>query len=130
MKLLILNLQLMTFLVLVPFCMFQMLIHMIAMSDLGDTWIMHGLETRTMSLNKWLFFRTFLILSNEIQLFVFLLMYGIPTILRYNFDCGNLGKETFSMSEDSEFFTYFSISCRSDSEEMLLVVITIPLLLT
>ena len=55
-------------------------------------------------------------------------MYRIPMILRYDFDCSNLGKETFSTSEGSEFFAYFSISCGSDPEEMLLVVITIPLL--
>ena len=69
-------------------------------------------------------------LSNEIQLFVFLLMYEIPMILRYNFDCGNLGEEIFSTSKGSEFLTYFSISYRSDPEETLLVVIIIPLLST
>ena len=57
-------------------------------------------------------------------------MYQMPMILRYDFNCGNLGKEIFSMSEGSEFLIYFSISCRSDSKEMLLVVIIIPLLLT
>ena len=57
-------------------------------------------------------------------------MYGIPTILRYDFDCGNLGEEIFSTSIGSEFFTYFSISCRSDPKEMLLVVIIIPFLST
>ena len=51
-------------------------------------------------------------------------------ILRYNFNYGNLGKEIFSMSEGSEFLTYFSISCRSDPEETLLVVIIISLLST
>ena len=51
-------------------------------------------------------------------------------ILRYNFDCSNLGEEIFSMSEGSEFLTYFSISYRSDPEEILLVVIIIPLLST
>ena len=107
MKLLMLNLQLMTFLALVLFCISQMLIHMMAMLDLGDILIMHGLEVRTMLLNKWLFFRTFLILSNEIWLFIFSLMYRIPTILRYDFNCSNLGKETFSTSEDSEFFYIF-----------------------
>ena len=124
-----LNLWLMTFLALVLFCVSQMSIHMMAMSDLRDILMMHGLEMRTISLNKWLFFRTFLMSSDEIWLFIFLLIYGIPTILRYNFDCGNLGEEIFSMSESSEFLTYFSISCRSDSEETLLVVIIIPLLL-
>jgi len=103
---------------------------MMAMSDLGNTLMIHSLEVRTMSLNKWLFFRTFLISSNEVQLFIFLLMYGIPIILRYDFNCGNLGEEIFSMSEDSEFLTYFSISYRSDPEETLLVVIIIPLLST
>ena len=49
-------------------------------------------------------------------------------ILRYDFDCGNLDKEIFLTSEGSEFLTYFSISCRSNPEEMLLVVIIIPLL--
>ena len=83
-----------------------------------------------MLLNKWLFFRIFSISSNEIWLFIFSLMYRIPMILRYNFNCSNLDKETFSTSEGSEFFTYFSISCRSDPEETLLVVITIPLLST
>ena len=68
--------------------------------------------------------------SNEIQLFVFLLMYEIPMILRYNFDCGNLGEEIFSTSKGSEFLTYFSISHRSDPEEILLVVIIISLLST
>jgi len=39
---------------------------MMAMLYLGDTLMMHGLEARTISLNKWLFFRTFLISSDEI----------------------------------------------------------------
>ena len=87
MKLPMLNLQLITFLALVSFCVPQMSIHMMAMSYLGDTLMMCDLEARTMLLNKWLFFRTFSILSNEIWLFVFLLMYGISMILRYDFDC-------------------------------------------
>ena len=130
MKLPMLNLWLIPFLALVLFCMSQMSIHMMAMLDLGDTLMMHGLEVRTMSLNKWLFFKTFSISSDEIWLFVFSLMYGIPMILRYNFNCSNLGEEIFSTSEGSEFLTYFSISCRSDPEEILLVVIIIPLLST
>ena len=57
-------------------------------------------------------------------------MYRISMILRYDFNCSSLDEEIFSTSEGSGFFTYFSISCRSDPEEMLLVIITILLLST
>ena len=87
-----------------------MSIHIIAMSDLGDTLMIQGLEVRTILLNKWLFLRTSSILSKEIQLLVFSLIKKIPTILRYNLDWRSLASETLSALEESEFLMYFSIS--------------------
>ena len=57
-------------------------------------------------------------------------MKGIPTILRYNLDWGSLASKTLSALEESEFLMYFSISWRSEPNDMLLVVITIPLFST
>ena len=53
MKLSILKLQLMTFLVDEPFCKFQMSIHMIAISDLGETLQTWGLEVIFILLKIW-----------------------------------------------------------------------------
>ena len=107
-----------------------MSIYIMAMSDLGDTLMIRSLEVRMILLNKWLFLRTSSILSKEIQLLVFLPMKRILTILRYDLDWGSLASETLSALEESEFLMYFSISWRLEPDDMLLVIIMIPLFST
>ena len=83
-----------------------------------------------MSLKMQLLLRMHLTSSEEIREFVFSLLYGMPTILRQDLDCRSLGEEIQSASEENEFLIYFSIFCRSEFKEILLVVITIPLFST
>jgi len=47
----------MSVLALEPFCESQILIHMMAMSDLGDALMTHGLAARVIPSNRSLFFR-------------------------------------------------------------------------
>ena len=49
----------------------QMLIHMTAMSDLGDALMIYSLETSTMLLNIYINLITLSIISEEIRIFVF-----------------------------------------------------------
>ena len=77
-----------------------------------------------------MFLRTPLIYFKEIWLLVFLLLKGISTILRYDLDWGSLADNILSKLEESEFLIYFSISWRSEPNETLLVIKTIPLSLT
>jgi len=48
----------------------QMLIHMIAMSDLGETLMTQGLDTRTTLLKMWFFLRIFSMSSEEMRVLV------------------------------------------------------------
>jgi len=57
-------------------------------------------------------------------------MKGISTILRYDLDWVSLAGKTLSALEKSEFLMYFSISWRSKPDDMLLVIIIIPLSFT
>ena len=60
-------------------------------------------------------------------MFVLSLMQGMPTIFRQDLDCRSLRDEICFASVVRKFFTYFLISCKSEDEETLLVVIMIPL---
>ena len=113
--------------VLEPFCISHMSIHTMVMSGFGETFMILGLNARTILLKMWLFLRIFSILLDEIHIFEYLLMYSIPIILRYDLDWGSLGEKTCSVSLVSKFFMHFSISCRLEGLAILLVVMTIPL---
>ena len=68
-KLLTLKHLLMIFFVLEPFCMSQMSIQIMAISDFGETFIILGLEVRTMLLDMWLTLRILLTSSDKIHTF-------------------------------------------------------------
>jgi len=51
----------------------------------------------------------------------------MPTILRYNLDCGSLGASIWLASTHNEFLTYPSISWRSEKLVILLVEMTMSL---
>ena len=59
-----------------------MSIQTIAMSDLGETLMMHGFDARIISLKIWLFLRIHLIFLEVTHVFDLLIKYGMPTILR------------------------------------------------
>jgi len=52
----------------------------------------------------------------------------MPTILRYDFDCGSLGESIWLASTHKEFLIHLSISWRSKRLVTLLVEMTMPLL--
>jgi len=56
------------------------------MSDLGDTLMTLGLEAKMMLLKMWLLFRILSTSSEDNQVLDCSDRYGIPTILRYDFD--------------------------------------------
>ena len=126
-KLLMLKCLLMIFFTLELFCVFHMSIQMMAISDLSETLIILGLEVRIILLNIWLALRMLSTSLDKIHIFEHSLIYGIPTILRYNLDCGSLREEIWSMSDMREFFTHFSISWRLEGLATLLVMIMISL---
>ena len=82
MKLPMLNCLLMIDFAVELFCMSQISIQMIVISDFGDTLIILGLEVRMISLKIWLFLRIFSTSSDVIQVFDWSTRYRIPTILR------------------------------------------------
>jgi len=59
-----------------------MSIQIMAMSDLGETLMIQGLDVRMMSLKMWLLLRMHSMSSEEMQVFELLLLYRMPTILR------------------------------------------------
>ena len=59
------------------------------MSDLGNTLMIFGFDVIVILLKIWLFLIMFLTTSVDSSVFVFSMRYGIPMILRYDFNCGN-----------------------------------------
>ena len=73
------------FLALAPFWESHMSIQIIAISDLGDTLIIRGLDTNLTLLNRWILLMTSLIWLWTIGV-PLLARYGIPRIFRYDLD--------------------------------------------
>lgn len=67
-------------------CAFQMLIQITAISNLLEALMILGFKARVSSLNIYIDCRTFLTMSNIIEIFVSFMRYEIPKILRYDFD--------------------------------------------
>ena len=67
-------------------CAFQMLIQITAISNLLEALMILGFKARVSLLNIYIDCRTFLTMSNIIEIFVFFMRYEIPKILRYDFD--------------------------------------------
>jgi len=90
-------------------------IQMIDMSDLGDTLMTLGLDTKVTLSNIWFCLRIVLTLLEVRQSWE--LLWGkkrIPIILRYDFDWGRQGSSTWSALMLLEFLMYWSMICRSD----------------
>ena len=82
MNLPMLNLWLMRDLALEPLWAFHMSIHIMAMLDFRETFIILSLEARTTLLKMWVFLRTLLISSKVIQELVTSDRYEMPTIFK------------------------------------------------
>ena len=98
------------------------------MSDFEKVLITWGLDTRMILLKIWVDCNAFLTTSAVIRIFMFSIWYGIPKILRYNLDCGNLGNMISFKLTTSIFLMYFSIILRSKVEVTLFIIIVRPLL--
>ena len=64
----------------------HILIHMMAMSDFGEIFIILGFEAKMTSLKMWVFLRTFLISSEVMHKLVASDRYGMLTIFKYDLD--------------------------------------------
>ena len=128
MKLPILNHLLMRLLVLEPLWEFYILIQIMDMSDLGDTLIILGFETRMILLNIWLLLKILLMLSDEMHMLEALARKGTPIIFKYDFDWDSLRDWTYSDLTQTMLLTYCSIAWRSNRLVILLVVMMISLL--
>ena len=126
-KLSMLKCLLMIFLILELFWVSYILIQIMAMSDLGKTLIILGLEVRTISLKMWLTLSIFSTLLDKILMFKCLLINRIPIILRYNLDCESLREEIWSVLVVREFLMHFSISWKLEGLAILSVMMTISL---
>jgi len=118
---------LISILALLPLWISQMSIHTIDMSDLEDTLITLGLDTKEMLSNIWFCLRIVSTLLDVRCSWEF--SWGknrIPMILRYDFDFGSQGSLTCRALILLEFLTYWSMISRSDCCDTLLVMIVIP----
>ena len=71
--------------------------------------------------------KTLSTISDNIRTFISSIRYGIPKILRYNTDCGNLRVMISSELITSTLLMYFSMILRSELDATLLVIIERPL---
>ena len=127
MYLLTLKHQLMSPLALLPLWTFQISIQIMDMSDLGETLITLGLDTRLILSNIWFCFKI-ISMSLEVRWSWVLLWgkYEMPIILRYDFDWERWGSSIWKTLMSSEFLTYWSIIWRLDYNNTLLIIIDIP----
>ena len=118
---------LISILALLPLCTSHISIQTIAMSDLRDTLITLGLDTKVMLLKIWFCFS---IVSTSLDVrwsWAFpWKKKGMPMILKYDLDWGRWGSSTWRALMSLEFLTYWSMIYRSNCWETLLVIIVMP----
>ena len=105
----------------------QTSIQITAMSDLGEVLITLGFTMSERSLKIWLALIITLMLSDLIEVLVPSIKYGILIIFKYDFDWESLRTWTLSDLIFSMFFTYLSITWRSDYKATKLETIVIPI---
>lgn len=103
---------------LVLFYKSYMSIQITAMSNLGEALIICSLDARVIFLKKFVLWITSLICwENEIGVGELLWRYGIPSILRYNLDCGRQGDMMLLTFMLSIFLIYFLTVSMSDCRD-------------